>query len=137
MGYAVQADIEKRYGEDFLWTVADRKNDGVLDSDAISQALEDGTAEINVYLSKRYSLPLPAVPRMLVLCCVDIAAYNLATGTALSDEIKERYTRQISLLKSIRDGNADLGIPEPEKPAPAGGGGEVQEGRSDFKNCRF
>jgi phage gp36-like protein len=132
MGYAVQADIEQRYGENFLWTVADRDGDGVLDSDAISRALEDGAAEIDVYLNGRYSLPLATVPRTLVLCCVDITAYNLATGTALSDEIKERYNRAIGLLKRISDGKADLGLPEPQKPAPAGGGGSVQTGRNDF-----
>jgi phage gp36-like protein len=148
MIYATQQDVTDRYGEDLLWMIAvlppdpDAEPDTPeaeerLDEVSIARALSDAASECDVYLNARYEMPLPAVPPVLKICCVDIAVYNMATGTASTEEIAKRYDRAVSLLKQISRGTADLGLPKPSKPAPTGGAGLVQEGRQDFKNWRF
>lgn len=110
MSYATQQDIIDRYGSDALHIAADRDNDGVLDVDAITRALDDATAEINVYVGARYDLPLSTVPPVLVMLCVDIALYKLATGTAGTDERRQRYEDAVALLRRIASGELPLGV---------------------------
>lgn len=110
MPYATQQDIIDRYGSDTLHIAADRDNDGVLDTAAITRALDDATAEINVYVGARYDLPLSTVPTVLVKLCVDIALYQLATGTAGTDERRQRYEDAVALLKRIATGELQLGM---------------------------
>lgn len=110
MSYATQQDIIDRYGSDTLHIAADRDNDGVLDIDAIARALDDATAEINVYVGARYDLPLSSVPGVLVKLCVDIALYQLAITTAGTDERRQRYEDAVGLLKRIASGELPLGL---------------------------
>lgn len=110
MSYATQQDIIDRYGSDALHIAADRDNDGVLDVDAITLALDDATAEINVYVGARYDLPLSTVPAVLIKLCVDIAMYQLATGTAGTDERQKRYENAVTLLRRIASGELQLGL---------------------------
>lgn len=129
--YATKQDIIDRYSEDLLWTIAELDAD-TLDDTAIDRALSDATDEINARLNARYELPLPTVPTLLVRCCVDLAVFNLATGTQLSEEIEKRADRATTLLNQIGSGKVDLGLPKAQKPQPSGGAGLIQEGRSDF-----
>ena len=138
MAYATQDDLMARLTEARLLVIAglDTDDDGMADApdaDRIAAALSDASAEADVLLNSRYALPLPAVPAALKNAVCDIAAYLLCNETTVSDFIKERRNNAVSLLKSVGSGNADLGIPEPQKPSAAGGDGFVQEGRSDFK----
>jgi phage gp36-like protein len=139
MAYATQDDLMARLTEARLLVIAglDTDDDGMADApdaDRIAAALSDASAEADVLLNSRYALPLPSVPSALKNAVCDIAAYLLCNETTVSDFIKERRNNAVSLLKSVGSGNADLGIPEPQKPSAAGGDGFVQEGRSDFKN---
>lgn len=115
MSYATQADIIDRYGENALYAVADRDGDGVLDSEAIGNALNDATAEIDSYLAARYPLPLTVAPKIIVILCVDIALYRLAPDYR-TEERRQRYEDAVKLLRAISEGKASLGIAEPEAP---------------------
>ena len=137
MAYATQDDLLGRLTEARLLVIAglDTDDDGISDApdaDRITSALSDASAEADVLLNSRYALPLPVVPAALKNSVCDIAAYLLCNETTVSDFIKERRNNAVSLLKSVGAGNADLGIPEPQKPSAAGGDGYVQPGRSDF-----
>lgn len=139
--YAIQQDIIDRYSVDLLWIIAETLSDPadpeselVIDDVAIDRALTDASSEIDSYLNARYEMPLPTTPDILTIYCVDVGIYNLATGTKMSDDIKDRYNRAIKGLIRIAKGDADLGLPKAQKPAPTGGAGVVQEGRSDFSD---
>ncbi len=114
MAYATPTEILTRCGEDALYAVADRDGDGVLDTEAIGRALDDATAEIDSYLAARYPLPLPVVPKIVTILCVDIALYRLAPDHR-TDERRQRYEDAVKLLRAISEGKANLGVIEPEE----------------------
>lgn len=129
MAYATQADIVTRYSEADLLVIADRDNDQVADVDVVARALEDAAAEIDTYVSAKYSLPLPSIPDVLVRLNVDIAVYRLSTDAAqATDERRQRYEDAIALLKDISKGVASLGISEPP-PSSNGGAVLISNGR--------
>ena len=112
MSYASQTDIVTLYGANAL-VVADHDRDGVPDTDAVTRALELASAEIDTYLARRYSLPLPVIttPHLMQLC-VDVALYRLALSQDVaSTEHRKRYDDAITTLGRIADGRAALVLP--------------------------
>ncbi|MGE4489282.1 MAG: gp436 family protein [Kiritimatiellales bacterium] len=145
MSYATKQDIIDRYDEELLWVIAALRPDPDADPEepeaqerlneaGILKALSDATAECDCYLCERYELPLPTVPDVLCGCCVDIAVYNMATGTKLSDDIKARYDRAVKLLERIAKGAAGLGLPKKNEPQPGSGPALYTGGRNDFED---
>jgi phage gp36-like protein len=115
MPYAVQADIERAYGEELLYTIADRDGAGAIDTGAVAQALADASAEIDTYLGSRYTVPLATVPPILKTYAVDIAVYRLArTPTEIQ---KDKYKDAVKFLTAVSTGSLSLGVAAP--PAPA------------------
>ena len=97
MSYAVQSDIVDRFGEELLYQIADRDRDQQLETAAIELALADASAEVDTYLSQRYTVPLDPTPRVVVRLAVDIAVYRLAQkAQAYTEEIRQRY--ELSLI---------------------------------------
>jgi len=126
MAYATQQDMEDRYGHDALLMVADRDNDGEIDTEVVVRALSDATAEIDPYLASRYSMPLAEVPDLLVRLCVDIAFYRLSgDADTYTEEKRQRYEDTVSLLSRIASGKVSLGL---ATPPPSVGGGVVISG---------
>lgn len=114
MSYAIQTDIENRYGTDALLVVADRDDDQVVDADVVTEALEDASAEIDSYVGVKYPLPLATVPRVLSQLCVDIAFYKLSADADMAtEERRQRYDDAIGLLKRFAKGEVTLGLPQP------------------------
>lgn len=111
MAYATQQDIVDRIGEPDLLVIADRNADSVVDVDVVARALEDAAAEIDTYVSAKYTLPLPTIPQVLVRLCVDIAVYHLSSDALKStDERRKHYEDAISLLNKISKGVVSLGL---------------------------
>lgn len=112
MPYATPQDITDRYGEDLLYTLADRDRDGQLDTAVVERALDDATAEAEAALRGRYVLPLTGpVPVLLVRVVIDLALAMLPTEAAGdNDLIQARAKSARKLLDSIRKGEVDLGI---------------------------
>jgi phage gp36-like protein len=142
MTYATQEDLLGRLTEPRLLVIAgvDSDDDGMNDApDAarIGAALEDASAEADVLLNSRYAMPLATIPAMLKNAVCDIAAYLLCNETTISDFIRERRDKAVALLKLVGKGDADLGVPEVQKPSASGEEGDVEAGRSDFKNWRM
>ena len=110
--YATRDDIRTIYGAEFLSDITPVDAD---DPDAaVDQALADASAEIDGYLSARYTLPLGTQPKVLRRRCIDIAAYVLANAhTRLTNTIETRYDQAVEFLDKISKGTAGLGKDEP------------------------
>lgn len=108
MAYATQQEMSDRVGADDLALVADREGDGALDTEAITGALDDATAEIDSYLAARYGLPLAEVPATVKRVCIDMAMYHLS-GNKTTEEVEKRYQRAVAWLRDVSKGLATLG----------------------------
>lgn len=125
MPYASQADIVELYGANAL-VVADRNGDGVPDAEAVVCALDLSSGEMDTYIGRRYSLPLPALTASsaahLTQLCVDIAVYRLALSQDVATtEHRLRYEDALAVLSKIADGRAALSLAPPppgEQEAP-------------------
>ena len=111
MPYASEQDIVDRYGEDTLYTLADKDNDDILDHQAINRALDDASEHINAFIAARYTLPLASTPTLLRRLCVDIAVYWLGEdrGGAV-EERRQRFEDAERLLGKIAKGDVSLGM---------------------------
>ena len=107
--YANRADLEARFGE------AEIANLEVMQStpNAIDEALQDATEEIDSYVAVKYQLPLPSVPSTLKRVACNIARYRLYFQQP-TEEIENRYKAEIDYLKRVADGKAILNILDPQ-----------------------
>ena len=85
------------------------------------QAVSDACAEIDGYLSKRYSVPFTKTPQVINKFAKDIAAYNLVSRTGIDESEREktfltRYNAASAFLLNVAKGLIDIGI---EDGAPA------------------
>ncbi len=123
MIYASVDDIDKRYGEDFLYTIADRNQDDTLDTAAIERSLSDASDLMNSYLATRYTLPIMETLPILSRACVDIAVYWLSEDAGVAtEERRTRYDDAISWLERVTAGKTDLPIQQPDEPTKTPGG---------------
>lgn len=123
MAYATHANLVEQYGNDFVVRSFDKDGNGTVDAAVETKALEDASDEIDSYLSVRYGLPLPTIPRALTRVCGDIAIYR-GSGEAgtVTDEKRLRYEDAVKWLKDIAKGVASLGLSATdESPAIASG----------------
>lgn len=122
MPYTTQQAIIDRYGHDALLLIADRDQDGVIDTAVVERALSDASAEVDTYVAAKYTLPLPSTPEVLVRLCVDIVIYRLSSDAGLlTEERRKRYDDAVALLRRIASGEVSLGMPTP----PASSNGTV------------
>jgi phage gp36-like protein len=123
MAYATQADLLEQEGEDVVYAAFDRDQDGVLDTQAISDALDNASATIDSYISIRYELPLPVAPAWGKRLCIDIALYfGSRRAGSLTTELRKRYDDAIAFLKDVAAGIAGLGVPTASEPQGDGDG---------------
>lgn len=121
MAYLTPDALKTRLGNDELIALADLNRDGTPDTDVVQRALDDASAEIDVYLGQRYAVPLSTTPAIVTRLCADIARYRLYDDRPL-DEVKARYEAANQLLRDIAAGKASIGLPDPQKedrPTPA------------------
>lgn len=112
MTYITRADIEAIYGAEFLAILVP---DGSTIDAAVAQAGTIASGEADLYLCKRYVLPLASVPDGLKMAVIDLACYRLAvTHDRLTDEISQRAKDARKLLEAIAAGKAGLGLAEPQ-----------------------
>ena len=110
MSYASLDDLKKKFGQDELIALTDRVNQTTINANIITRALEDADAEINIYLLKRYQLPLSDTFPLLTILACDIARFRLHT-TDPSDEVRKRYEDAKQMLEDIAQGTYDLNQP--------------------------
>lgn len=107
MPYATQSDLVARFGAIELAQLTDPAAGATIDADVVARALADADAQIDLALSKRYALPLAAVPTVLVRLAADIARYLLWDAKA-TDQVRARYKDAMGLLDRIAAGQVQL-----------------------------
>ena len=109
--YALQTDLEQRFGIDAVLTASDRNGKGEINVTIVTLALVDATAEIDSYLAAKYDLPLTTVPTILARICSDIAMYRMSADIgALTEEKRTRFDDAIKWLRDVAKGTASLGL---------------------------
>jgi len=127
MAYCTEDDIKKQLPENKLIELTDDDGDGVVDTGVVDKAIADADAEIDTYLSGRYTVPLSPAPAIVNKVSVDISIWNLFSRRQVADEVaKERYRAAVDLLKLIAKGDVSLGI----VPEPAGGEQQIKTSRA-------
>lgn len=106
MAYATRAQIEARYGLDELIQTTDRDGVGVETDAAITNALDDASAEADSYIGSRYDIPVTTSPRLVQVTCA-IARYRLHEDHA-TDQIRRDYEDAVKWLRDIGAGRAVL-----------------------------
>lgn len=115
--YCTEEDMIHRFGEDELIQLTDKNNVGGLNTDVLTRAISDANAEIEGYLSSRYSAPVTPVPTTLVRVACDIARYYLYDDMT-TEHVSKRYNDSVAFLKGVARGDISIGISvEGEKPA--------------------
>lgn len=120
MTYCTQQNMIDRFGNDELAELTDRQQLGEIDTAVLDAAIADATADIDMYLAVRYTLPLGVVPGFLTRLSCDIARYYLYDGSA-PERVKDANDAAMKLLHSIARGEIDLNVGE----ASAGAGDVV------------
>lgn len=129
MSYAVQSDLVLRFGDREIIAATDRGNLGFIDAAVLSAAIDEAGVEIDGYLSGRYPLPLPSVPRLLTGICCDIARYRLSGADVQETEaIRNRYKDAVKMLVAIRDGKLSLGLDASNQPPATGDTVKINNG---------
>lgn len=121
--YATKADLVQRYTAAKLRELTDREAPftGVIVDAVLDQAIASAASVIDGHLSGRYTLPLAAVPALLV----DVAA-RLTYAALWIDTASEKVTAdQQAAMRTLRDIAAgtiklDVGGVEAAIAAPAG-----------------
>lgn len=109
MNYATRADMIKRFGLEALSELSDESNSGMTDDENITMALEHADAEIDSYLSARYSVPVSPVPTILRKVACDIAYYNLHDDHP-TEGVEKLHEDATDWLKAVSLGKASIGI---------------------------
>ncbi len=128
MGYCTVADVRDLIKDDMFNSILGDKyideSDAVAMSkkeeditDLVENAIADADAEIDGYLSKRYSPPFREPPAVLRKFSKDIAAYNLVSRQGIDENDRDktyltRYNSAIKFLTMVAEGKIDIGTKE-------------------------
>lgn len=97
--------------------------------ETLARACSDATSLIDGYLSARYSLPLLAVPSIVIGWAADIARYRLWDDHA-PEEVRRRYEDALAQLKLLSQGV--IGLPPGSDGVPVSAGIAF----AGYSNCR-
>lgn len=78
-----------------------------VDETELQAALDNASAEIDLYVGGRYDLPLTSPPAFLGQICLDISRYRLEHGIPRED-VRQRYDDALKKLEAIASGKIQL-----------------------------
>lgn len=128
--YCTPQDLEDRYGEAELFQLAPGGG-GRPDTARVQRACDDAGDLVDGFLRVRHTLPLSAVPRLLVRLSAAIARHDLHLGgdRQPTNQVKAERDDAIAFLKDVAAGKADLGLDAGgAEPAEDAGGITIQAG---------
>jgi phage gp36-like protein len=115
-----QTDLTTRFGEAELiqltYVAVEDDAGPAIDPIVVAQAIADAEAELDAYLTARYSLPLASVPANLERIACDIARYRLYADRP-TELVDVRYRDAIRYLEQVGRGVIALA----SSPAPDAG----------------
>ncbi|AAP95465.1 hypothetical protein A6046_05250 [[Haemophilus] ducreyi] len=103
MKYCTLDDLILSFGQDEIYRLI------ATDQEA-EKALDDAQAEIDMYLSDRYALPVKSVPKSLNRIACDIAHYYLYNSVDEDSTVYLRYKHRIKQLSDVAAGKLSLGL---------------------------
>lgn len=124
MTYASQQNLIDRFGEQELIELTDHAQTGAINATVLGQALADADAEINAYLTSRYTLPLASVPPILVKFAADVAYYQFFDAR-VPEQVEKHYENAIKFLRLLASGAVSLGLDPANQPVADVGGVQV------------
>jgi phage gp36-like protein len=105
--YIVGSDLESILTPSEIVAATDDEGRGVVCESRLNMAIADAEAEVNAYLSERYTLPLASVPQVIKTITAEVAAWFLYSRAKFVDPEKHPvYVRYKSAV-------AGLGIANP------------------------
>lgn len=111
MPYATSDDMVARFGEAQLLLLADRDNDGVIDSDVVDQVLADATSLVDLHVRGRYAVPLSPAPAEITTIVCDLARRGLyGNATEIPESVLQAAKEALALLKLIAAGTVVLDV---------------------------
>lgn len=116
MSYAATQDLIGRYSEPAVIERTDRTDppSGVIDMAVVVYALDQASADIDTYIGRRHSLPLPLVPASVTGACT-ILAWEILHADRPTEAVTAAADRARKWLQQIADGSAVLeGLPVTE-----------------------
>lgn len=122
MGYATKQNMIDRFDQAELIQLTDRGTPatGAIVDAVLNSALADADAEIDGYLVGSHALPLPSVPRNLVMLACDLARYKLYDDRA-TEHVRQRYDDAVKYLVRVGKGELALSLDAQDQPAPLNG----------------
>lgn len=110
--YATRDDLVARFGEAEIANLEAMQTQ----PDAVNEALQDASEEVDSYVAVAYELPLPLIPSTLKRVACNIARYRLYFQQP-TEEVEKRYESEVKYLQRIADKKAVLPVlDEEDKP---------------------
>ncbi|MFG0589041.1 gp436 family protein [Acinetobacter sp. YQ_14] len=110
--YATRQDLESRFGAAEIANLESMQTN----PDAVNEALQDASEEIDSYVAVAYDLPLPLIPSTLKRVACNIARYRLYFQQP-TEEVEKRYESEVKYLQRIANKKAVLPVlDEDDKP---------------------
>lgn len=113
MHYTDRDDIEANLPPSFLVQALDDDGDGIEDAGAWAKVSAAVDADIDGYLSRRYPLPLPTIPRILRAFATSLALEKLYNRRGMTGD-KNPYTTAANTardhLAAIANGAENLAV---------------------------
>jgi phage gp36-like protein len=131
VSYAEPQDIISRYpNRDLVQLTNEDPAATTVNTDSLTQALDDASAEIDSYLEARFALPLADPPQVLNRLASDIAMYRLQALRPLHDlaDARRRYDDAIAMLTKVSAGDLTLGLAADNAEPPVAGAAEEVTG---------
>jgi phage gp36-like protein len=109
--YCTPQDLIDRFGQNEVAQLAPSLL-GQVDTARVQRACDDAGDMVDGYLRPRHTLPLSAVPRLLVKLSAAIARFELHLGgdRQPTDQVRQDRDQAIAFLKDVAAGKADLGL---------------------------
>ncbi|WP_018652761.1 DUF1320 domain-containing protein [Actinobacillus capsulatus] len=101
--YCTLDDLIAAFGQDEIYRLI------ATDKEA-EKAIDDAQAEMDMYLSDRYALPVKSVPKSLNRIACDIAHYYLYNSVDENSTVYLRYKHRIKQLSDVAAGKLSLGL---------------------------
>jgi phage gp36-like protein len=114
LAYTTIEKVVELYGERYVVTSADRNLDGLVDSGAMQEAIDNAASTIELYIPEGKQIKQPA-PDVFEQMNADIAIYFLsAAADAYADEKYTRFKFWIDQLKLMAEGKLGDGMFDPK-----------------------
>ncbi|MCA3366164.1 MAG: DUF1320 domain-containing protein [Roseomonas sp.] len=109
--YCTPQDLIDRFGQAEIAQLAPA-TPGPVDTARVQRACNDAGDMVDGYLRPRHTLPLSAVPTILVKLSAAIARFELHLGgdRQPTDQVRQDRDQAIAFLRDVTAGKADLGI---------------------------